>query len=148
MFSLKILNLKNNFNFNQFQGHFCPVGTVTPQPCPSGYYSNVTNVPRSVECFPCPAGKYCAGTGNLQPTEDCDAGFYCKQAAYTSVRNTLLYFFNLLTARIFTVYRKQLIDRVLHKKTWIVTLLGTHFLKIKDHKKAKFPGRDILFFGS
>uniref|UniRef100_A0A7M5XIK9 Tyrosine-protein kinase ephrin type A/B receptor-like domain-containing protein n=1 Tax=Clytia hemisphaerica TaxID=252671 RepID=A0A7M5XIK9_9CNID len=65
-------------------GHFCPVGTVTPQPCPSGYYSNVTNVPRSVEFFPCPAGKYCAGTGNLEPTEDCDAGFYCKQAASTS----------------------------------------------------------------
>ncbi|EDO39339.1 predicted protein, partial [Nematostella vectensis] len=67
-------------------GNFCPTGTTIPQPCPSGYYNNATGVKRSVDCTPCPAGRYCAGFGATEPTGPCDAGFYCRERAYTSVR--------------------------------------------------------------
>ena len=41
-----------------------------------------------------------------------------------------------LAARIFCLLE----DRVLDKKAWVATLLGTHF-RIQDHKKVKFPGQ-------
>ena len=34
-------------------------------------------------------------------------------------------------------------DRVLYKEAWVAKPLVTH-LRIQDHKKVKFPGRDIL----
>ena len=71
--------------YNLLQGYFCPTGTTNPQACPNGYYGNSTHVSRSIDCAPCPAGKYCAGFGLREPTGLCDAGFYCRGKAFTSV---------------------------------------------------------------
>ena len=67
------------------KGYFCPTGTTNPQPCPNGYYGNSTLVKRSEDCVPCPAGEFCAGFGLRMPTGLCDAGFYCRGKAFTSV---------------------------------------------------------------
>ena len=72
------------------QGSFCPTGASNHQPCPQGYYSNVTGVKRSSDCTRCPAGKYCAGTGKTNYTGLCDPGYYCRSGAYTSVSNKML----------------------------------------------------------
>ena len=71
--------------FLLFQGFFCPTGSTRPQPCPNGYYGNSSHVKRSEDCAPCPAGEFCAGFGLTKPTGLCDAGFYCKGKAFTSV---------------------------------------------------------------
>ena len=68
-----------------FKGSFCTTGCSIPQHCPSGTFSNSTGLKRSADCTPCPAGEYCAGFGQTKPTACCDAGFYCRQSAYTSV---------------------------------------------------------------
>ena len=50
---------------------------------------------------------------------------------------------NPLNAGIFTDFGLGLLeDRVLHKRAWVVTLLGI-LLGVQDYKKIKFPGRDI-----
>ena len=49
---------------------------------------------------------------------------------------------NRLPVRIFSVFEHNLLeDGVLHKGAWVATLLGTH-LRMQDHKKVKFPGRN------
>lgn len=58
-------------------GSYCPSGTVDPQPCPIGYYSNTTGLTVDTECTLCDYGKYCDTTGLTEPTADCDEGFYC-----------------------------------------------------------------------
>ncbi|RUS80927.1 hypothetical protein EGW08_011308, partial [Elysia chlorotica] len=65
-------------------GYFCVSGSVTPQPCPLGTYSNSTGLRRSTDCTPCPGGQYCDGIGRTEPAGLCDAGFYCRERAYTS----------------------------------------------------------------
>ena len=66
------------------QGYFCVSGSTFPQPCPLGTYGNSTNLRRSSDCTPCPGGYYCDGIGRTEPTDVCDAGFYCREKAYTS----------------------------------------------------------------
>ena len=65
-------------------GYFCVSGSITPQPCPLGTYSNSTGLRRSTDCTPCPGGWYCDGIGTTEPKDLCDAGFYCREKAYTS----------------------------------------------------------------
>lgn len=65
-------------------GYFCVSGSTFPQPCPLGTYSNSTQLRRSTDCTPCPGGRYCDGIGRTEPTGLCDAGFYCRERAYTS----------------------------------------------------------------
>ena len=65
-------------------GYFCVTGSTYPQPCPLGTYSNSSNLRRSTDCTPCPGGYYCDGVGRTEPTDVCDAGFYCREKAYTS----------------------------------------------------------------
>ena len=65
-------------------GYFCVSGSTFSQPCPLGTYSNSTRLRRSTDCTPCPGGYYCDGIGRTEPTEICDAGFYCREKAYTS----------------------------------------------------------------
>ena len=71
------------------QGFFCPAGSSYPQACPTGTYGNSTLLRRSEDCTPCPGGYYCEGAGNLEPTDVCDAGFYCSWKAVSSVRRLL-----------------------------------------------------------
>lgn len=73
------------------QGSFCPAGSQFPQPCPTGTYGNSTLLRRSEDCTPCPGGYYCEGAGNLEPTDVCDAGFYCSWKAVSSVSSKGLF---------------------------------------------------------
>ncbi|XP_071497018.1 uncharacterized protein [Diadema antillarum] len=66
------------------RGFFCPAGSAFPQPCPTGTYGNSTLLRRSEDCTPCPGGYYCEGAGNQEPTDVCDAGFYCSWKALSS----------------------------------------------------------------
>lgn len=50
-------------------------GTTSVQPrCPSGTYSNATQLTSASECWPCKEGYYCETQGLTQPTGPCDAG--------------------------------------------------------------------------
>ena len=44
-----------------FTGYFCPNGTIADDqyPCPSGTYSNRTDLASADECDACPLGYYC-----------------------------------------------------------------------------------------
>nr|XP_054760935.1 neurogenic locus notch homolog protein 3-like [Lytechinus pictus] len=66
------------------QGFFCPAGSQYPSACPTGTYGNSTLLRRSEDCTPCPGGYYCEGAGNLEPTDVCDAGFFCAFKAVSS----------------------------------------------------------------
>lgn len=39
------------------QGHYCPIGASSPEPCPPGYYSNSSRNTKRSDCLPCPAGQ-------------------------------------------------------------------------------------------
>ncbi|CAN0474704.1 unnamed protein product, partial [Ectocarpus sp. 8 AP-2014] len=58
-------------------GYFCPVGSETPQACPSGTYSGSTGNTNSTACLPCTPGFICPNASTSVPTEPCPAGFYC-----------------------------------------------------------------------
>ncbi|XP_070551430.1 uncharacterized protein [Ptychodera flava] len=66
------------------RGYFCVSGSTYPSPCPTGTYGNSTGLRRSDDCTPCPGGYYCDGFGRTEPTDVCDAGFYCRYKAETS----------------------------------------------------------------
>ena len=63
-------------------GAFCPAGTIVPQPCPDGTYSNSTSLAAAEQCLQCPAGSYCAA-GALEPVP-CAAGFFGSVGGATS----------------------------------------------------------------
>ena len=65
-------------------GYFCVTGTSVPAPCPLGTYGNSTGLRASTDCTPCPGGYYCDGLGLTTPRDVCDAGFYCREKAYSS----------------------------------------------------------------
>ena len=44
-------------------GYYCPLGTIVPEPCPEGTYSNVEGLIDSRSCTYCPAGYYCPRRG-------------------------------------------------------------------------------------
>ncbi|CAC5381825.1 unnamed protein product [Mytilus coruscus] len=52
-------------------GNYCPEGVSQPIPCRNQTENNHTH---AVECYPCPAGFYCAISGQ---SEICPAGYYC-----------------------------------------------------------------------
>ncbi|CAN0217741.1 unnamed protein product [Laminaria digitata] len=60
-------------------GYYCPAGTPsgTSYPCPAGSYSNRTDLAAASECYPCPLGFWCGGSGNDEPDGPCQAGYYC-----------------------------------------------------------------------
>ena len=56
------------------EGYYCPTGTVDPEPCPKGRYSNSTGLQGEVDCVLCPGGYYCDAVGLTEPTGPCAAG--------------------------------------------------------------------------
>ncbi len=68
------------------QGGYCQPGAQVASPCPEGTYNNRTNARTSSECSDCPGGYYCQGSNNIEPTDQCTAGFYCVSGAKISVR--------------------------------------------------------------
>ena len=58
-------------------GHYCPLGTPTPVPCPSGTFLSTWGHDAQADCEACWAGYTCPTTGTVVPSRPCDAGFYC-----------------------------------------------------------------------
>ncbi|CCI46527.1 unnamed protein product [Albugo candida] len=61
------------------KGHFCPLGTAHPLPCPMGTYANTTKLEMETQCTLCEEGAYCATTGLTHVQGSCDAGYFCKR---------------------------------------------------------------------
>ncbi|CAG9336329.1 unnamed protein product [Blepharisma stoltei] len=58
-------------------GSYCPTGTATLQPCPSGTFNNYQGATSSSDCIDCPKGFYCSSTTSAEPTGQCSAGYLC-----------------------------------------------------------------------
>ncbi|XP_072282810.1 uncharacterized protein [Pyxicephalus adspersus] len=65
------------------EGYFCPAGTQfsTQYSCPPGTYGPRHGVSNVTECVLCPSGKYCRYPGQVEPTGNCSAGYWCKGGA-------------------------------------------------------------------
>ncbi|CAK8677709.1 unnamed protein product [Clavelina lepadiformis] len=77
------------------EGSYCDGGTINPLPCPAGHYcprgtkfdkqyfceagkfNNMTGQSDESSCQLCTGGMYCPGTGNEEPYDYCDEGYYC-----------------------------------------------------------------------
>ena len=44
-------------------GHFCPVNTSSPVPCPAGTYQPEVQMTNDSACLPCAPGMFCNQTG-------------------------------------------------------------------------------------
>lgn len=55
-------------------GHYCPAGSVQAQRCPESTYRGYTGGGSKEDCFVCPAGYFCSGTGLITPSGACQAG--------------------------------------------------------------------------
>ena len=75
-------------------GYYCPLRTTDEYeyPCAAGTYNNLTVQVDVGACLPCPAGEYCAGTGNSYPTGPCHQGWYCVEGSSQDQVNTHIYF--------------------------------------------------------
>lgn len=52
-------------------GHYCPLGSIRPVPCPPGTLNIITSGASLTDCSPCPAGKYCETWGLSNYTGVC-----------------------------------------------------------------------------
>ncbi|XP_026190235.1 uncharacterized protein LOC113146601 [Cyclospora cayetanensis] len=68
-------------------GHYCPAGSSVAQRCPEGTYRGFTGGTSVEDCFKCPAGYFCSGTGLSAPSGTCLAGYICSSSS-TSPRPT------------------------------------------------------------
>jgi hypothetical protein len=64
-------------------GAYCPLGTITPVPCPVGTFGNTTDLADASNCLVCPAGSYCNITGATASSGPCAAGFACPRNSST-----------------------------------------------------------------
>ncbi|CDJ50229.1 hypothetical protein, conserved [Eimeria brunetti] len=64
-------------------GHYCPRGSAQARRCPESTYRGFTGGAAPDDCFPCPPGYFCAGSGLLTPSGACQAGFICVGSATT-----------------------------------------------------------------
>ncbi|XP_049323141.1 zonadhesin isoform X1 [Astyanax mexicanus] len=60
-------------------GHYCPVGTGYPLPCPPGTLSSSPGLSAVEQCQPCPPGHFCEQPAMSSPSDAllCDAGYVC-----------------------------------------------------------------------
>lgn len=65
-------------------GHFCPINSNLPTPCPRGTYSPDTGLTALSECTTCSVGSYCEKAALSAPTGTCAAGYYCKDEHYVA----------------------------------------------------------------
>jgi len=59
------------------EGHYCPIGSGAPFPCPAGTYSFASHLTQVSQCLNCTAGFYCNSTGIIKVTQRCIQGYYC-----------------------------------------------------------------------
>ena len=65
-------------------GHYCPLGSGLPTPCPAGRYSSEYGNVQESDCTICSPGYYCAGLANERPTGLCTDGYYCPPGSISS----------------------------------------------------------------
>ncbi|XP_026534414.1 neurogenic locus notch homolog protein 4-like [Notechis scutatus] len=58
-------------------GHFCPLSSNRPTPCPKGTFLPLPGMLSQNACLPCPGGSFCQGEGLAAISGRCQAGFYC-----------------------------------------------------------------------
>lgn len=58
-------------------GHWCPRGTPSPIPCPSGTMSWSFGLTNSSQCQACQSGYFCPDRGIARPHDPCPPGFFC-----------------------------------------------------------------------
>ncbi|XP_032959940.1 signal peptide, CUB and EGF-like domain-containing protein 1 [Rhinolophus ferrumequinum] len=58
-------------------GHFCPLGTGMPLPCPVGTFSDRMFLSMASECLACPSGHFCRRSGLTAPSGPCSPGYFC-----------------------------------------------------------------------
>ncbi|KAH3741464.1 hypothetical protein DPMN_048189, partial [Dreissena polymorpha] len=66
---------------NCTMGHYCPLGSSLPTPCAVGTYGDALNYQAQANCRDCTPGMYCGTAGQIAPTANCSAGYYCTGAA-------------------------------------------------------------------
>ena len=59
-------------------GHYCPLGSVTPQACPPGTYNSATRRQDVADCANCTGGRYCPYWNMTSAGDLCDAGAFSK----------------------------------------------------------------------
>lgn len=61
------------------QGHYCPLNSTLPLPCPRGTFNTNTESQSSAACSACPATYYCdeMGLSNYNTNKRCAAGYIC-----------------------------------------------------------------------
>ena len=62
-------------------GHFCVSGTLAPESCPSGTFSNSRGLRNIQECTNCTPGMFCNGSALTAPSGDCWPRYYCSGRA-------------------------------------------------------------------
>ena len=68
-------------------GSYCPEGSATPQNCPRGTFSSLTQATSLSNCTSCSPGRYCETQGLTEPTGICAAGYFCLSGAVASRPN-------------------------------------------------------------
>ncbi|XP_037124116.1 zonadhesin [Syngnathus acus] len=65
-------------------GFFCSAGTLVPQPCLKGTFSEQSGLMDQSQCRNCSPGFYCSETGLSAVSGPCLAGFYCLEGSQTA----------------------------------------------------------------
>uniref|UniRef100_M3YPB2 Uncharacterized protein n=1 Tax=Mustela putorius furo TaxID=9669 RepID=M3YPB2_MUSPF len=66
-------------------GHFCPLGTGVPLPCPVGTFSDRMLLSMASECLSCPPGHFCGASGLTAPSGPCSPGYFCLERASSPI---------------------------------------------------------------
>lgn len=67
------------------RGHYCPLGSEQPTPCPRGTQLNTEGRSAEAECDLCDAGFACDSVGTVIPTTLCHQGYYCLEGSNSSM---------------------------------------------------------------
>ena len=66
-------------------GQYCLKGSISSTACPPGSIRPVAGAASAADCWPCPAGQYCANSGAIAATGTCSEGYYCPPEAVIRV---------------------------------------------------------------
>ena len=58
-------------------GHYCPIGSASPIPCPVGTNSSSRGLLKESDCPSCVGGYYCNNTGTILAVNKCVEGYFC-----------------------------------------------------------------------
>lgn len=70
-------------------GYYCPEGSELPLKCNVGTYNNEYNAKSPSDCKSCLPGQYCDGQALIEPTGECEQGYFCTTSATSNTPDTL-----------------------------------------------------------